>query len=373
MKRLLFVCLLGIGSLDAHKPTLTIAGLLDFNVGLGKISYGLIDMLSDVYDVSYYPTSVYSLEADPYGIEGRFKLIDNCSQKTDFFMYIESIQVLEEDDSYMYVPKGVKKYAYSMFEATRISLKAVERLNTYFDEVIVPDEFLIEVYQKSGVIIPVRCIPTGLYLDRFLELPLKEVCWSPFTFGCVATRYERKNLKKLIDSFFAQFGNDKNVHLKIHAADYFQDGVLEKYIKSLGTHTITISAEPLNEDQYVEFLYTLDCYVLLSKGEGFSNTPREAMAAGIPIIITNNTGHKTILKSGCGIGIDCFEVPADYQGFVTQEVGNQYDCTNNDVQKALAEMMNHYAFYQNQLIEARKWVMQYCWQNLKGEFIQLLQ
>ena len=50
--------------------------------------------------------------------------------------------------------------------------------------------------------------------------------------------------------------------------------------------------------KYIEFISTFDCYVNLSKGEGFSIPPRESLALGIPCIISDNTAHKTICDSG---------------------------------------------------------------------------
>ncbi len=371
MKRLI-ILFLTIFSLSNAKPKLTIAGLLDFNIGLGKITYGLIDVLHHDYDISYYSTSISSLDYDSYNIVDNFKEVNDCSQAVDFFIYIESIQVLEEDDSYTLVPVHVKKYAYSMFESTHLSKKAVERLNKYFDEVIVPDEFLIEVYKESGITIPIRCIPTGLYLDIFLEAE-KITSNGTFTFGCVATRYERKNLKKLIRCFYEQFGNNQKYCLKIHAADYFQDGALEEYVSLLGATTVIVSAYPLTEKEYVDFMQSVDCYVLISKGEGFSNTPREAMALGIPCIITNNTAHATIIKSGLVIGIDCYKVAADYQNLVAGFNGYQFDCTDQAVKDALSHMVTNYVHYAHQKEAMKEWVKQYRWAIVKNDFLQLLQ
>ena len=355
------------------KNNLIIAGLLDFNVGLGKITYGLIDQLSDDFLIDYYPSSIYSLNDDPYTISTKVHEIDVDelnNKQSGIFLYIESVQVLEEDDCYENLSENIFKYAYSMIESTTLPNKAVEKLNTYFDAVLVPDKFLIEVYKNSGVTIPVVCIPTGLYLDTFFSLPLKSNVGSPFVFGCVATRYERKNLKKLITCFNDLYGNNKKYLLKIHAADYFQDGALESFVQNLGAKNIIITGDILDEDTYVQFMHSLDCYVLISKGEGFSNTPREAMAAGIPVIVSNNTGHTTLVNSGYVCAVECYPVEADYQGFIKGIMSNkQFDCTESDVKNALQEMVNNYDYYVEKRIRARNWVFQYRWQALKDDYV----
>ncbi len=356
---------------------LLIAGLLDFNIGLGKISYGLIDQLGDQFSISYYPTSLYSLEDDPYKIKLKIYKLDALDELSnqkgkipDVFVYVESMQVLEEDDSYVTLPLKTIKYAYSMFESTVISSSAAERLNKYFDAVIVPDQFLIEVYKKSGVTLPIFCIPTGLYLDKFFALPLKSSSGKPFTFGVVSTRYERKNLKKLIRCFNDLYGNNSDYLLKIHAADYFQNGDLERFVEGLKVNNIRITSHLIDEEEYVHFIYDLDCYLLLSKGEGFSNTPREAMAAGIPIIISDNTGQSTIADSGYGIAVNCYEVDADYEGFIMNG-GKQFDCDDFTVKNSLRKMVDEYEFYAAQRKEARDWVRVYTWNYLKKYYSTL--
>ena len=65
------------------------------------------------------------------------------------------------------------RYAYSMLESTKIMPEWVMMMNLYFDAVIVPDPFLVEVYQNSGVTIPVFCIPLAIDMESLLKSPLK--------------------------------------------------------------------------------------------------------------------------------------------------------------------------------------------------------
>ena len=119
------------------------------------------------------------------------------------------------------------------------------------------------------------------------------------------------------EAFLAEFGTDPSVQLRIHSRSGLKNDFdlqtlknkinrrkeiikLEKlsFGKNQLTRNVEILLSSLPGSEYKSFLQSLDCYVLLSRGEGFSLTPREALALGKPCIITNNTAHQTIAKTG---------------------------------------------------------------------------
>lgn len=396
--------------IDLNAHDLLVAGPTGFCDGTGRIAYSLIDQLSDSLDIAYYRSkkndaySEYLLFDDPYGLQKKIKFSDSL-QNSSVFLYTNSLPELLRDDCYKNVPATTMRLIYSAFESTAIPNECVQIFNTYFDKVIVPDQFLADSYRNSGVIIPVIVMPMGLYLEKFLSIPLKithKRVHSPFVFSCVGTRYGRKNIKKLIKAFAAVYGNNQNFLLKLQvkpdALDINPQEGFEKYlskfteeelenfveksieeesledlVKSLSVFNIEICSEILTEDQYVDFIASSDAYVLLSTGEGFSNTPREAMAAGVPIIISDNTAHTTIVKAGYGIAVPCpNEIDAWYEAFfISRVVGKQFDCNQLDVEKALVQMVKEYDLFLNQTEQAREWVKRYRWSALKPQLVEL--
>ena len=107
---------------------------------------------------------------------------------------------------------------------------------------------------------------------------------------------ERKNYHVLLEAFAGEFKNNPHVRLKIHGS--WQDGDMgdrvKRKIKRLGLTNVEIFEQVFTREQYIEFMYSLDCYVYLSMGEGYSLTPREAIALGIPCILSNHTVHKVL-------------------------------------------------------------------------------
>lgn len=356
-------------SLRAHSCDVVIAGALDFCDGLGKISYGLIDHIGDTLKIGYSTTGICTLFDDPYEIEKKIIKVDDFD--APIFLCTNSLVMLLRDESYTDVPETTLRIAYSMFETDTIPSQCIERLNTYFDAVLVPDEFLCSVYKKSGLTIPVYCIPTGLYLEKLLDLEPKQEQEKPFTFGCISTDIFRKNLKKLVSAFAKRYGNDPEYQLKLHTKYSFSlhEDTLEEHIEKLGVSNIELTFDAFDEDEYTDFVRSLDCYILLSTGEGFSNTPREALAAGVPCILSNNTGHTTICNSGTVLAVDCPVKIDAWHESLGSNIGKQFDCHEDDVIAAMETMVLNYKEYYQKAQEGRRWVKQYLWPELKDTFL----
>ncbi|MDN3506139.1 MAG: glycosyltransferase [Simkaniaceae bacterium] len=270
-------------------------------------------------------------------------------------------------------PKDTIKIAYSMYEATKIPEEWVDILNRKFDAVVVPSSFLIEVYQNSGVQIPIFEIPLGLDLNHFLRAPLKKEAGEKFVFGNLSAGSDRKNHVMLIRAFVKAFGDDPDVELRINAR-YCEKEVrneITKVITLLNCENIKFTQMPLKKLDYLNTFKEIDCYVSPSKGEGFSIQPREAMSLGVPVIATNNTGQIPVCESGLVKVVESTTLkPAlnpwgDYYGF-------NYDCHIDELAAALKEVKDEYSQYLEKGSQARQWASQYQYKNLKDLYRSLL-
>ncbi len=347
---------------------LLIGGILAFDLGIGKISYGLIDYLADHIKIRYCSSGVFSLGQDPYYIKDKVIEIHQPIN-AQFFLYIDSLPGIMHGDYHNFFYKDTIKCVYTMFEATGIPTVCADYLNEHFDVVLVPDPFLIDAYKNSGVTLPIYCIPTGLYLKKYFNIPIPHIRQKPFIFGCISNRWARKNLKKLIDLFIEQFGNNNDYQLKIHASGYYCGESLEEYVQKREVTNIIISSEMFDEDGCVDFIKKCDCYILLSKGEGFSNTPREAMAAGIPVILSNNTAHTTICDAGYVFSIPSSEAFEAWDEAFLTVAGYQFESDEDAVKNAMIAVTQDYQAYLIRALKGREWVKQYEWSYLKNEFL----
>ncbi len=371
-KKLLLAAFLVCSSLQSHfKKDLLIGGTLDFCDGLGRIVYGIFDHLGSSLNIGLADGNVRSFYYDPSHLRSRVQITPS-GQSTHVFLYTSPLVTLLTNNCYKNIAPDTIKIAYSMFESDALPAECVEILNNEFDVIVVPDPFLIPVYKNSGITIPLYCIATGLYLEQLLDLPEKTEASKPFIFGSVGKDIFRKNLRKLVEAFILRYGNNPDYLLKLHISYAFnEDQTLEEYIESRGITNIEISSDTITQEEYIDFISCLDCYVILSTGEGFSNTPREAMAGGIPCIVSNNTGHTTVVSSGYAVPVACSKSIDAYYEALSRTVGLQYDCDLQDVITAMEQVTTDYQTHLKKAQEGRQWVTQYLWSNLKDDYLAL--
>lgn len=257
------------------------------------------------------------------------------------------------------------RIAYSMLESTGIPQEWVMQLNLYYDAVAVPDSFLMDSYRKSGVTIPIFELPLGLDLDAFLKQPLKQARNEKMVFANLSACLDRKNHILLVRAFARAFGNKEDVvlHINCRTGDEEAEKALVEEIVKSNCSNIIYTELTFRRDAYLKVFKGIDCYVSLSKGEGFSIQPREAMALGIPVIVTNNTGQSTICKTGLVKVVESpLAEPARYFGR-PYKAGYRFNCTLDDAVAALLDVYQNYDKYLKNGSEARKWVSFYSYSN----------
>lgn len=350
---------------------LTIIGPVIHSDGLGKISFGIIDLLKNDIKINCIPTS-----ADMKDLSDDVKAIVQNPDKTGgrVSLFTAPLWYKWHPDVYKGVPKESKiKIAYSMLEGTSIPSEWSQILNEHFDAVVVPDSFLVDVYKTAGVNIPIFVIPLGMHLDDFYQSKPREHPSSPLVFGSTVSCEERKNYRLLIESFAEEFGNSEKVVLKLNAHRGAPDDYRNQ-IKALGVSNINFHFGSLDKAKYIDFLSSLDCFVNIAKGEGYSLCPREALALGIPCILTKNSGQITLCNSGLVREVaSTIPEPATYYGiFGNKAVGNFLTCKKDDVKAALRDVYTNYESYKQKAKAGPNWVSQYSWGKLKGKYLNLI-
>ncbi|MFS8563828.1 MAG: glycosyltransferase family 4 protein [Rhabdochlamydiaceae bacterium] len=342
--------------------------------GLGRHSAELIEALKDNVSIGFEPTALFCLEGVPSKIQ---KILRQKKPLGKVLVYQDYLIVNGRplDGNITSIKNsGSIRIAQSMFESSLIPSEWAHILNHYFDAVFVPDKFLIDVYKNSGVTIPVFEIPLAVDLHKFYNMPLKINKNHPMVFGNLSTALPRKNQVKLIQAFHQAFGNSTDVKLKINsrASEEACTRAIKEEIRKLGATNIEFTEGPLKERTYLNVFQNIDCYVSLSLGEGFSIQPREAMALGIPSIITDNTGQSTICASGLVRTVPSANTrPAFYQLYQNYH-GVCYDCTLEDVTCALRDVYENYDHYLQQGSAAREWSRKCSFDQLKPLYLGLI-
>jgi len=270
--------------------------------------------------------------------------------------------------------KSVLKIIYAVTERSVIPQNWVVKMNQNFDAIVVPDGWMIDIFKQSGISLPIFVLPLVLdnNLRSFLNLPPKQSCNQPFVFGMTGGFTPRKNHALILRAFAEEFGNNPNFKLKLHGAYGADKPKLLDILKHYNLTNVEISQITYPRSDYEKFIRSLDCYAFASKGEGFSITPREAMAAGIPCILSDNTAHKIICQSGFVCPIQSNIVEPAYFVTIQKYLGNDFNCDIQDVRKAMRHVYQNYNQYLSLASHGREWVKQYLAKNLAPLYLSLV-
>jgi len=293
-------------------------------------------------------------------------------------LFLDNMLWCRFHQNYKKLPSSKIKIAYSMFELTKLPKEWCRILNEFFDLVAVPDPYWVKIYQKSGVKIPIFVVSLGIrHIDELFSFERKVNRSKPFVFGSAVTNIALKNLKLFVSAFDEEFDTSEDVVLKINSSVSFR-GIdpEDSWFKSITKNRIFFNVNLLSRPEYVSFLRDIDCYINISKGEGFSITPREALALQIPCILSNNTAQKTICNSGLVRAVPSkIKEPADlnYQEvFGDNDLGYCFNCSIKDVRAALRDVYENYDKYAKNTQRGPSWASQYSWKKLKYRYLNLV-
>lgn len=354
---------------------LTVIGNILFADGIGRHAIELIDMLHDSLKINFISSRGsrdVNLKDVPLAVQKIIRSPDKDAGKVSFFVDLLWMQGRTLAQT---VPSSTIKIAYSVCEATAIPPQWVELLNSKFDAVVVPDAFVEKVYSAQGVKIPIFVLPLPIYLDKFLQVPQKSKSNHPFTFGMSASFYPRKNFELLLAAFIQEFGNNPQVKLMLHSrgGNHMIAYMLQSQIARSRVTNVRLIQKSLSNEEYVQFMASLDCYAFISKGEAFSITPREAMALGIPCILSDNSAHTTICKTGLVRAVSStIREAAPYSRILGGSYGSYFTPTLYNVRKALRDVYTRYSSWIQKAQEGRSWVQQYSAERLKKKYLSLM-
>jgi glycosyltransferase involved in cell wall biosynthesis len=314
--------------------------------GICKITKQFIDFFEkENIDVSH--KSVYSNNAFLDA-----KTISNDNYDIGIFTDV----LLYQDLDYNFYLNNCKlRICYSMIESTTIPEDWKNKINNFYHCVFVPNDYVKQVYVDSGCNVPVYVIPfkinsiNNISRNKRLDKQRKKF----INFGFIGSYSQRKNTKKLIDSFVKLLEIHPHCNLILHSNLAFGDHgseytKLKNYVDSINCKNITLSYKNLNLEDYYKLIDSFDVFISVSKGEGCSLAPRESLLISKPCILSCNTAHIELCKLPGVIGVPCnIEEDAFYES-LKMTLGIQYDCDKNDVVNCMSEMIKNYDFYKDQ-------------------------
>jgi glycosyltransferase involved in cell wall biosynthesis len=208
---------------------------------------------------------------------------------------------------------------YQPWEFGRIPEAWVESIRSLVDEVWVPSNSVREAYVASGVARElVRVVPNGVDLDRFTPegatWPLPPSAKTTFLF--VGGTIHRKGIDVLLQAYARAFVAADDVRLVLKgfgAGSHYRGMTAESMIAAFDS--LPNSPELVFLDEEVPFdrlpsLYrAADVLVQPYRGEGFCLPALEALACGVPVIVTDGGPTDDFTSEECAWRIPARQVP----------------------------------------------------------------
>jgi hypothetical protein len=147
---------------------------------------------------------------------------------------------------------------------------------------IVPSEYLVEVFKESGVTKKVISVRQGMDSKKFPYIERRPQ--RNFVFGTIGYMDDRKNWKDLVTAFCSEFNQNEPVELWIKNTNGYWNNT------HFGDDRIKVINRMYTFAEIQRLYAYFDCFVFPSHAEGSGLPPREAMATGLPCILTNWSG-----------------------------------------------------------------------------------
>lgn len=203
---------------------------------------------------------------------------------------------------------------YCTWETNRLPTDWVKSINGYVNEVWCPSTYNEQVFKESGVTQPIRVVP-HIFLPKPLPHPDcvrivdtttgdRIVKDNRFTFYCIGELNVRKGIEDTLYAFCNAFGENDPVRLilKVHYRNYNTDNrtycenIIKKELNKYSKYPPIICLfDNMSTNEMLALHSIGDCYVSLTKSEGFGLTIFDAFNYKKQIIATGYSGHLDFL------------------------------------------------------------------------------
>lgn len=330
--------------------------------------YGDIDLQSGFGNCSYYLLKETANALQVASIGKTFGVRDQTIFACQNRQLDQSGVMVWHDqprEQWLYSPFK-KNIAIIPWETTVVPKSWIGRING-FDALLTPCKQNIEDFRNSGVKIPIELISWGIDPTRFypLQRPEREV----FTLGHMGALSYRKGTDLLVEAFQEEFPTEQDIKLICKTSyNTYPFDVKDKRIEVLMT--------PFTPDELLDqFFKQIDCFVFPTRGEGFGMTPLEAMATGVPAIVTGWSGPLEYMTPETGWLIDYEMVPAKNfsESVYKEDCGNWAEPSKEHLKKLMRYAYDHRAEVKEKGQAAAKYVQEnWTWKHKIPLYIEAL-
>jgi FkbM family methyltransferase len=196
--------------------------------------------------------------------------------------------------------RGDLTIAFVFWEECLLPADTIRVLNNGFDAVLAPSAHVADALINSGLSVPVRIVGVAPDLTVLQRLGTERKSFGfdtgrLFTFLHVSSCFPRKGVDVLLAAYAIAFRKGDPVRLVIKGFPNPHNDVPEQIERLLQRDPDVAEIIMINNDiddtEMLELYRGADAVVLPTRGEGFNLPAAEAMAAGVPLIVTDHGGH----------------------------------------------------------------------------------
>lgn len=211
-------------------------------------------------------------------------------------------------DVYMGVPftkgswrKGVHRVCFTMWETDLLPANFRHWLKEY-DQILVPCQHNVELFSEHHM--KVTKVPLGV--DDTVWFPNHNPSPNVYRFHAGGSLWRRKGLDTVVKAF--EKAAIPNTELHIKAAPQAFDAPTKLTGKNMFLYR-----NWMTQQEQVNWFQQANCYIAASRGEGWGLMPLQAIRAGIPVILSDSTGHQEFLDLATRV-VSCTKSKADTFG-----------------------------------------------------------
>lgn len=238
-----------------------------------------------------------------------------------------------------YQLKNKYKVGYTPWESTKVPHSWFDNMSQC-DEIWATSNFVKEVYEANNVHDNIHVIRHGVSSEFSI---FERELTGKFNFLHVGGDSKRKNAQIVVDAFLELYEGDDDYQLILKYNNYclaeiYIDGILQpasNHPQIIGIPTI------FTTEDLVRLYHKCHCLVYPTSGEGFGLIPLEAMATGLPTIVTDATGCRDY--SHLAIPIPATKVKAEWHDHLySDDTGDWYAPNIDELLKTMQSVVNEY-------------------------------
>jgi len=168
----------------------------------------------------------------------------------------------------------------------------LKRIYRSSQRVIANSQGLKELFEKQFPELRASVIPNGIDAAKFS--PRRNRDWNEWRLVCAARLIARKGIDLLLRA--CQRLKNAEIDFSCHLiGDGPEEESLKRLAGKLGLGERIRFHGRMNRDEIAQFLPNCDLFVLPSYAEGMSNAALEAMACGLPVLLTDTGGSRELV------------------------------------------------------------------------------